>query len=271
MRFLCGSQPFLRSLFAGLALASLCDTKVFLHRKGCSVPETPLHGLSQCQPPLCEEPLDTGVFKPGTLMEFYCQPGYALVGLPSLTICQGGEWHTVRELVCKAHGTPHPTSLIVATSVPFVVAVVLTFAALTVVATACVMLMTPTCSSCRCTEPANGAYEAMEDPEDMEHIDGEEPDNGEGPLPSYEEAVGAHLETSLLLAGHHSVPLDIASCHEPYGPSLGGLPCLRAPPSYQEALEETTLTEGRAVPEGEPPARLGTQHSCSDLGIENIC
>ncbi|KAH0631620.1 hypothetical protein JD844_006041, partial [Phrynosoma platyrhinos] len=293
MEFLHGSQQFLQRLFVGLVLASLCDAKVFLHGKGCGVPDMPVHGISQCQPPLCEEPLDSGMFKLGTLVEFFCQPGFALVGLPALAICQGGQWHTVRGLVCKPIETPHPTGLMVATSVPLVVAAALTLAALAVLAAVCVMLMTPTCSSCHCTEPANSAYEAMEDPEDVEDVDGEEADNDEGPLPSYEEAVGGHLGTSLTFGGHHSDPLvhpqedlafDLKLAEERGGVNISepAPPC-RPEPS-RKSLDSTDIfkgwqisTEPLPTDQEENPLKFGLpryswciKQQCIDLLAEGL-
>ncbi|XP_062996226.1 sushi domain-containing protein 4-like [Elgaria multicarinata webbii] len=256
----CGPDQFIHSLFVGLVLVALCDASLF-PEEGCGIPDLPAHNTYHCQPPLCEGPLGSGLFRSGTVVELYCQPDYVLAGLPGLCICQGRWWHTLRHGVCKPQGPLHPHRIFTLASIPLVITAAVTLSALLGMFMVCALLKLR-CSICSCT---SSTYEALDDSDTVEHVDElfvSQPGGALAPLPSYEEAVYGHTGEPLTLGGHGPTPLvlsqDMLACPGLYGPSHvpGGTSFMNRPPSYQEALAAATA-EAENIPGGElPPARL---------------
>ncbi|XP_061454056.1 sushi domain-containing protein 6-like [Rhineura floridana] len=261
----CSHLQSMCRLFVCLALVTVCNTRISFKRQGCEVPDPPDHSTYRCHPPLCQEPPDSSMFKADTVVEFFCQPGYVPATMPALAICQGGQWKMLRDVMCKPQGTPRPSALIAAASIPMVIAAAVTFSAFLVTVVACVLLK-PRFHFCPCN---GGSYEALEDSSRVERVDeldaNQSGSSGGGlALPSYEEAIYGHTGAPLPLAGRGPTPLvfsqDTLSHPDLCGPSQsppGGAPFLGEPPSYQEALVATSAATGNA-PAG--VARLAREH-----------
>ncbi|KAJ6663705.1 hypothetical protein lerEdw1_009784 [Lerista edwardsae] len=237
------------SLLLPLVLVVLCDAKPFLKRKACGVPDLPAHSIFHCQPALCQGSLDPGLFKAGTILELSCLPGYTLASQPALAICQGGEWHSVRDVVCKPQGTsaaPPRSSRLPAAFIPILAAAALSLLAFLVMVLSCALLR-PRSSVCHC-RCHSGSYEVFEDSDTLEHVgepDADRPGSSMDPLPTYEEAVygrvGAPWLPLVLSEGVWTHPVPPEPCRG------AGEPPDSPPPSYQEAVASAaeSLAGGR--------------------------
>nr|XP_028597984.1 sushi domain-containing protein 4-like [Podarcis muralis]XP_028597985.1 sushi domain-containing protein 4-like [Podarcis muralis] len=251
LKMSCSHEKTTRSLLVCLALVTLGDTRLSFRRKGCRPPEPPAHSAYRCQPPLCQEPLlDSDLFGPESVLEFYCLPGYVTTSLPALAICRGGQWNMLRDLACMPPGTPRPDAFLSAASVPMVLAAAVIFSAILVTVVACVLLKTRL-HFCRCLS----SYEPLDDPlEQVEELDVPGLDCSGGPLPSYEEAVYGHTgcpsppgvqgPTPLVLSQEARAPPDLCGLGE-------------EPPSYEDSLVAAS-TESGPAPGRESPSQLPT-------------
>ncbi|XP_060131228.1 sushi domain-containing protein 4-like [Zootoca vivipara] len=238
LKMSCSHGRTTRSLFVCLALVTLGDTRLSSRRKGCVPPDPPAHSTYRCQAPLCQEPPpDSILFKPETVLEFYCQPGYVATITPALAICQGGQWNMLTDFACMPQGTPRPDAFLSAASVPVVLAAAVVFSAILVTVVACVLLKTRL-HVCRCLS----SYEHLDDQwEQIEEPDVPGLDCSGGPLPSYEEAVSGPTGSPRLSQEAWARP-DLCGLGE-------------EPPSYQDSLGAASAESG-SPPARESPSQL---------------
>ncbi|XP_054855746.1 sushi domain-containing protein 4-like [Eublepharis macularius] len=233
----------MRFLAVSLVLVALCQAQTLHKGKACGAPDMPLHSTCICQPPLCQGALDSGTFKEDTELKCYCHPGYGQAGLPGVSICRGGKWDVVQDVLCKPQETSTAPgggnlTLLVSTSLTAAASVVLS--ALIFAVVLCVLVKPKPCS---CSYRSQ-VYEVLEEP-DLVVVEGmEEPgtthrEDTPEPLPSYEEAVCGHTGAPSPAGSQWQMPLVLSAQPElsDGSPVAGGpVEVVDPPPSYQEAM-----------------------------------